>query len=171
MKYSSLFIFFLSLTGLQKKIVPSQHLIPIWRMEGNKVCYEQCTAITTSTDAVVRQQCCFINKMDSIFIFQNKIISLAVDTSAYFDGITDYFDKQLPTVDFQIEHTFWLKAIITANGKIHHWGLYSSRNKTDKSYLIPLNKAILAMPRWKPAIKNGKKVNSLATFSVKFTIK
>jgi hypothetical protein len=163
MKGLALLICLIILSRLEQ----TTYIIPKWRVEYGTVCYK-----IEQIGKSPQQKCCWLNLTDSSFIFlRNEVVFCTVDTPATFENLKDYFDEALPTVSFQVEQTFWLKAIIDTNGKIGHWGLSSSRFLTDPDYLKPLNKAILAMPRWKPAIKKGKRVNSLVTFPVRFTIK
>lgn len=145
----------------------THYIVPKWRVEYGTICYK-----IEQTGKKPQQKCYWLDLSDSSFVFsRNEVIFCTVDTLATFENLKEHFENALPTVSFQVEQTFWLKAIIDKNGKISHWGLSSTRFMTDPDYLNPLNKAILAMPRWKPAIKKGKKVNSLVTFSVRFTIK
>jgi hypothetical protein len=142
--------------------------LPFWRIDTDSLFYEQCRRMPKKSEDVVYKQCFLIYKTDKSFSCQGKIFFLEVDTVAYCPNIDIYFKSCLPTVNSQVEDIFWVKALVDAGGKINQWGFYSDRNKTDERYLIPLNKAILTMPRWVPAKKQGKNVHSLVTFSVRF---
>jgi hypothetical protein len=149
--------------------VDSKDIIERWYLNNDTIFFSKIDL--SKNDSVLFEQKYAINLVDSSFMFENKKIYCFKDSikSAKFSEMVQYFDNHLPSINFDIEITLWIAAIINKDGGVEHVGII--KEPSYYSYIIPTIKVVEKMPEWHPAQIGNEQVSSLVMFPVHHKVK
>jgi hypothetical protein len=149
--------------------VDSKDIIERWYLNNDTIFFSKMDL--SKNDSVLFEQKYAINLVDSSFMFENKKIYCFKDStkSAKFSEMVQYFDNHLPSINFDIEITLWIAAIINKDGEVEHVGII--KEPSYYSYIIPTIEVVKKMPKWHPAQIGNEQVSSLVMFPVHHKVK